>query len=139
MAINTIVLSPEYVSCGRREALNATADQGTGTFVSLNSDGKFEATAAAAGREYISKENISTAQGIAYLYAADELMFAAALPNGCRVAVAAGEATEYEIGSLVEIGANGRVIKQAAGVAVGVVVETITPAAVGDHIAIDLL
>ena len=138
MTINTIVLSPEYVSCGRREALNSVADQGAGTFVSLNSEGKFEPTIAATSRQYISKEKISTAQGIDYLYSADELMFAAALPTGCRVAVAAGEATEFEIGSLVEIGANGQVIKNALGIAVGVVVETITPA-VGEHIAIDLI
>lgn len=138
MAINTIVLSPEYVSCGRREALNSVADQRTGTFVSLNADGKYEPTAAAGPRQYISKENISTAQGIEYRYAADELMFAAALPAGCRVAVAAGTAAEFVVGSLVEIGNNGLVVAFSAGVAVGVVVETVTPA-VGEHIAIDLL
>ena len=138
MPYSTIVLSPEFVSTNRREALNTTADQRTGTFVQLNADGKFEPATPALGRSYISTQNISTAQDITYRYAADELMFAQILPVGTRVAVCAGAAEEYAAGALVEIGDDGLIVLQTLGVAVGVVVETVTPA-IGEHIAIDLI
>lgn len=137
MEISSIVLSPEYVNTGRREAKSAQANTRTGCLVSLDASGQFAFSTAAGKRQYVTVENVSVAGGIDYIYAADENVFAQALPSGCRVALAAGTNAEYAAGSEVEIGNNGLIVALAAGVSVGVVVRTVTPA-VGEQIAIDL-
>mgnify|MGYP001024937924 CR=1 FL=1 len=118
MARDTVILSPEYVNTGRREAL-ALGVIPTGVFVSAT-EGGFLTTTAAAARQYISKENISTAQGLDYEYQINETLFAAALPAGCRVNVKAVDGT-YNPGTLLEIGAGGLVTSFSAGAVVGVV------------------
>lgn len=138
MAISSVVLSPEYLNVGRFEALNTTADQRTGTFVTLGADGKFASTAVGAKRTFILIENVSTAQGVEYRYAADELAFAAHLPVGCRVGAAAGSNVEYAVGTEVEIGNNGLIVPVTTGEPVGVVTKTVKPQ-VGELIEISLV
>ena len=135
--ITSIVLSPEHINCGRREAKAAQGTTRTGCLVSLDSNGKFAFSAAAGPRQYVTVQNIAVAATIDYQYSADENVFAQALPAGARVALAAGTNVEHVVGSTVEIGSNGMIVPSAAGVAIGVVVRTVTPA-VGEQIAIDL-
>lgn len=118
MARDTVILTPEYVCHGKREALALAAMQ-TGVFVSA-APGGFTFTTAATAAQYITKENISTAQGLDYSYAIGENVFAAILPKGCRVNIKAADGT-YNPGDIVEIGANGEVTALVAGVPVGVV------------------
>lgn len=136
---SSIILSPEYLNAPRREAVSATAAVvATGSFCSLDASGNVVSTAAAAARQYIALENVSTAQGLNYVYQADETVFMAMLPKGCSIAAPSIPAT-YTAGQEVEIGAGGEVTKLASGIAVGVVVEAATTTNAAPHLKIDLL
>jgi hypothetical protein len=119
MARDTVVLSPEFNGCGRREAPAVGSAILTGAFVEYTTGGVKVATAAVAA-SMLAVENISTAQDTNYEYAIGENVFCQAVPRGALANVKAVDAT-YDPGDQVEIGAGGEVTALAAGVAVGVV------------------
>ena len=118
MAKDSVVLSPEYVNFGRREA-PADAAITTGTFVVYTATGVDVATAAT-GARMVAVENIATAQELDYVYAQDENVFCQSLPSGCLLQMQAADGT-YAVGDVLEIGAAGKVTALAAGVPVAVI------------------
>ena len=120
MAKDTVVLSPEYVGCGKREA-TATEAIEVGQFVQYVVGQFGPATAAVAVTpKMVAVENVSNASGIAYSYAADENVHVRSLPSGVLLNVRADAAT-YTQGQEIEIGVSGLAAAQVAGVTVAVV------------------
>lgn len=120
MSNDTVILSPEFAGdTGRREALATVTTIQTGAFVKFAAGG-FVIAVAADAANMIATENIAAAEDLDYVYAIGENVFAAALPGGTLVNVKAIAAT-YAAGDEVEIGINGNVVAQSAGVTVGVV------------------
>lgn len=118
MASDSVVLSPEYVNFGRREA-PADAAITTGTFVMYTATGVASATAAA-GARMVAVENISTAQELGYEYQTGENVFFQSLPAGCLLQMQAVDGT-YAVGDGLEVGADGKLTALAAGTAVAVI------------------
>jgi len=119
MSGDTVVLSPEFNGCGRREAAAVGSAILTGAFVEYTTGGVKVATAAKAA-SMLAVENIATAQDITYSYAVGENVFCQAVPRGALVNAKAVDAT-YAAGAQLEIGAGGELTALASGVAVAVV------------------
>lgn len=139
MANDAIVLSPECVGKYRREA-KADGAIDTGAFLQYTATGVDVATAAVAlGPKLIAVENISTAEGIAFQYAANENVFIQSLPGGTLVNAKVVNAT-YAKGDVLEVGANGFLTALAAGVAVAVV-PSFGGATIGagEHLIVELI
>ncbi len=118
MAKDSVVLSPEYVNNGRREA-PADGTINTGVFARYTPTGVTVAPAAG-GANMVTGENIATAQELDYVYSAGENVFLQSLPSGCLCQLKAVDGT-YAVGDVLEIGANGMVAAFSAGVAVAVI------------------
>ena len=120
MAKDSVILSPEYRSCGSREA-PADGPIDTGSFVKYSATGVTNATAAAAlTPKLIATENISTAQELDGIYLTGQNVHMASLPCGVLLQASAAAGT-YAPGASLEIGANGWLTALAAGVAVAVI------------------
>ena len=118
MAKDCVVLSPEHVDAGKREA-PADGDIMTGVFIQYTSTGVDVATAAAAAR-MVSVENMATAQELDYTYSAGERVFFQSVPSGCLLQMKAADGT-YAVGDVLEVGADGKVAAVSAGVPVAVI------------------
>lgn len=120
MAKDTVVLSPEYVGCGKREA-TATEAILVGQFVQYVVGQVGPATAAVAlTPKMVAVENVSNASGIDYTYSTDENVHFRSLPGGVLLNVKADAAT-YAQGDALEVGVSGLLAAQSAGVTVAVV------------------
>lgn len=123
MAKDTVVLSPEYVNVGRREALSVSGTIQTGTVCKYVAGGVDNAVAldnTAPLLRLIAVENIATAQDLIYSYATGENVFLRSLPGGCLVNVKAAAAT-YNPGDVLEVGDGGVVQGITTGVPFAVV------------------
>lgn len=118
MAKDCVVLSPEYVDAGKREA-PADGNITTGTFVVYTATGVDVATAAS-GARMVAVENMATAQELDYVYSAGERVFCQSVPSGCLLQMQAADGT-YAVGDVLEVGAGGKVTAVAAGVPVAVI------------------
>jgi hypothetical protein len=118
MASDSVVLSPECINTGRREAPADTAID-TGSFCMYTATGVATATAASASA-MLAVENASTKEELDYVYQIGENVFLQTLPRGTLCQVAATGAT-YAVGDILEIGANGWVVAVSAGVPVAVI------------------
>jgi len=118
MAKDCVVLSPEYVDFGKREA-PADGAITTGTFVKYTPTGVDVATAAS-GARMVAVECVSTAQELDYAYSAGENVFCQSVPSGCLLQMQAADGT-YAVGDVLEIGAGGKVTALAAGAPVAVI------------------
>lgn len=116
MAKDTVVLSPEYVCTGKREGPADEAIQ-TGVFVKLSATGIALVAATEASLGMVSVENMASAQSLDYTYQTGEHMFAQVLPQGCLLQVKA-VADTYTHGQALEVGADGMVAAQSAGITV---------------------
>jgi len=138
MAKDSVVLSPECINIGRREA-PADAAIETGSFCMYTATGVDVATAATASA-MLAVENAATKNELDYVYSIGENVFLQTLPRGTLCQVAAVGAT-YAVGDILEIGASGRVVAVSAGVPVAVVPylsQGSTPAD-GESLVVELL
>ena len=121
MARDTVILSPEYVSCGKGEALASVGAIPVGTFIAINGADVTRAVAAVAVTpRMVATENVANASGLDYSYAIAENCHFRYLPSGVRVNMKADAAT-YTAGQELEVGVSGLLAAQAAGVTVAVV------------------
>ncbi len=118
MAKDCVVLSPEYVNFGKREA-PADGSITTGTFVVYTATG-VDVAPAASGARMVAVECVSTAQELGYVYSADETVFCQSVPSGCLLQMQAIDGT-YAVGDVLEIGADGKVTAVVAGTPVAVI------------------
>ena len=122
MGRNTVILSPEHNNVGRREGV-ANGDVITGTVCFYDGGligAQVEVNNTAPMLKLIAVDNVSTAQGLDYIYGAGENVFLQSLPAGtlCNLKAHAGT---YNGGDMLEVGAQGGLQAVTTGIPFAVV------------------